>query len=294
MSPSPAERFSSLLARSGERGWTPADGLGDEGPSDGFGEVPAVEYDCGDQACEDEECEDEPGRAGVRPGLSRTVLLCLLGAALTGVLVLLLAPSLLRGGNLLAGQDAADDWESAQAEATPDTGEAAPDTGETGNGPQRLVVHVVGAVEAPGVVDLPSGSRVSDALEAVGGATGDAAVESVNLARVLVDGEQIRVPESGDEAAAAGPPEADGTGAVPPGPGAAGPEVGDAAGALVDLNTADLAALETLPGIGPVTAQSIVDHREAVGRFSTVDELLDVSGIGDATLGRIRDSVTVG
>ena len=109
----------------------------------------------------------------------------------------------------------------------------------------------------------------------------------MNLARTLVDGEQIRVPRQGEEPPAA-LPEAGGTGDK----GGAGPAEGGEP--LLDLNTADLEQLQTLQGIGPVTAQAILDHREAVGRFGSVEELLDVTGIGDATLAAIRDAVTVG
>lgn len=104
MSPSPAERFSSLLARSGERGWSPADDLGDV-DEDGFDDLG------------DEIEEDDRAVTGARPGPSRTVLLCLLGAALTGVLVLVLAPSLLQGESPLASEQPADTWEAAQADA---------------------------------------------------------------------------------------------------------------------------------------------------------------------------------
>lgn len=316
MSPSPAERFSSLLARSGEQGWSPADDLGEgvADPDDDF------DGDLGDD-CE----EDEPAVTGTRPWLSKTVLLCLLGAVLTGVLVLVLAPSLLRGADPLASEESAGSWEAAQADASEaDASEAdasggAQTTGDgtaaaAGSGAESdgageaasagpIVVHVVGAVAAPGVVELPPGARVSDALDAAGGASEHADVDVLNLARVLVDGEQIRVPRPGEEIApgdaggadpggAGSGTDAAGAGSGGAGPGGAGP--GGAGGVLVDLNSADLAALETLPGVGPVTAQSILDHRDAIGRFTTVDELLDVSGIGDATLSRIRDSVTVG
>lgn len=298
MSPSPAERFSSLLARSGERGWSPADGL-DGGMASGVD-------DLGDDPADlDGEIEEDSAVTGARPGLSRTVLLCLLGAALTGVLVLVLAPSLLRGESPLSGEEPAGTWEAAQADEgeaqAVDGAEPVPTGSEAGVSAAApdvpVVVHVVGAVATPGVVELPPGARVSDALEAVGGASGDADLDALNLARALVDGEQIRVPRPGEEIAL----DSGGTGAesggaqTGPGSGAGGPGGPAAAeGELVNLNSADLAALETLPGVGPVTAQSILDHRDAIGRFTTVEELLDVSGIGDATLSRIRDSVTVG
>jgi competence protein ComEA len=137
---------------------------------------------------------------------------------------------------------------------------------------------VVGQVLQPGVVELPAGSRVVDAVAAAGGATSDADLGAINLARVLVDGEQVVVPLPGQVLAAAGPATASTT--VPGGPG-------------IDLNTADVAALDTLPGVGPVLAQRIVDWRDAHGRFSDVEELREVSGIGPSLLERVRDQVHV-
>lgn len=271
MSPSPAERFSALLARSGERGWTPADREDDLASDETL-------LDDEDAAWEDEEPR------GVRPGLTRTLLLILLGLVLTGVLVVVLAPSLLRGGEepVVApdGQEAATEWtEAAGTTADPAAGQSSPSS--------PVVVHVVGAVVQPGVVELPAHARVADALEAAGGPQSDADTDGVNLARALVDGEQIRVPREGEEPLPA-LPDASGTGDA----GGTGPA--EDAQPLLDLNTADLEQLQTLQGIGPVTAQAILDHREAVGRFGSVDELLDVTGIGDATLAAIRDAVTVG
>lgn len=137
----------------------------------------------------------------------------------------------------------------------------------------RLVVHVVGQVLDPGVVTLPEGSRVADAVEAAGGAGPEADLSAVNLARVVVDGEQVVVPRPGEALAVAD---------------------GEGSGGLVGLNSADVATFDTLPGIGPVLAQRIVDWRDAHGAFSSVDELAEVSGIGPALLGDVRDLVTVG
>jgi competence protein ComEA len=154
----------------------------------------------------------------------------------------------------------------------------------------RLVVHVVGAVRRPGVVELAAGSRVADAVAAVGGVTRRGDPASVNLARAAVDGEQVVVGRRGDAGAVGA--------AVPPAPGAAGtPGVAapgvSAPAAPVDLNTATLEQLDALPGIGPVLGQRILDWRAANGRFSTVEELGEVSGIGEATLGDLRPLVTV-
>jgi competence protein ComEA len=137
----------------------------------------------------------------------------------------------------------------------------------------QVVVHVVGAVAAPGVLRMPAGSRVVDALAAAGGATPDADLAALNLARVLVDGEQVVVPRPGEAAAVA--------------PSGAGVAPG-----LVDLNSADVAALDALPGIGPVLAARIVEHRDE-RPFAAVDELGDVAGIGPTLLERLRPLVRV-
>ena len=147
-----------------------------------------------------------------------------------------------------------------------------------------MVVHVVGAVHRPGLVRLPAGSRVSDAVAAAGGTTAAARAASVNLARVLVDGEQVVVQSRNGPPVVAAPGTVAGAGAAGGAPGPAGP---------VDLNSATLEALDGLPGIGPVLAQRILDWRAAHGRFSSVDELGEVSGIGEATLADLRPAVTV-
>jgi competence protein ComEA len=142
-----------------------------------------------------------------------------------------------------------------------------------------VVVHVTGAVRRPGLVELPGGSRVDDAVAAAGGATHRADIASVNLARLLVDGEQIVVLRKGAVAT---------TGA--PGPSTAGSA---SPGQPVDLNAATLEQLDGLPGVGPVLAQRIIDWRTAHGRFSSVDELTDVSGIGERTLADLKPLVRV-
>jgi competence protein ComEA len=144
-----------------------------------------------------------------------------------------------------------------------------------------VVVHVVGAVREPGLVRVPTGARVADAVRAAGGLQGRALAASVNLARPVVDGEQIVVQRRG------GVPLA---GAAPAPPAGTTPRGG---AAPVDLNTATVDVLDALPGIGPVLAQRILDWRTAHGRFSTVDELGEVAGIGEVTLGELRPLVTV-
>jgi competence protein ComEA len=139
-----------------------------------------------------------------------------------------------------------------------------------------LLVDVAGWVRRPGVYEFTSGSRVIDAIQAAGGARPGAHLEALNLAAPLVDGTQILVVRQGAETAA---PVGGTGGAVP--------------GALVNVNTASATELETLPGVGEVLAQAIIDHRTQNGPFTSVDQLLDVSGIGDATLEDIRELVTV-
>ena len=175
----------------------------------------------------------------------------------------------------------------AGASATPG---AAPTTPGGAPTPTAVVtVHVVGQVRRPGIVTLDAGARVADAIEEVGGATGRADLDGVNLARLLVDGEQVVVPKPGETAPPAGAP-AQGP---PAGGGAGAPGAAPAPGTPVNLNTADLATLETLPGVGPVLAQRILDWRTEHGRFTAVEELGEVSGIGDKIYAQLAPEVTV-
>lgn len=134
--------------------------------------------------------------------------------------------------------------------------------------------HILGAVNAPGVYTLPPDARVQDAIEAAGGASADANLERLNLAAVVEDQQQIIVP--GRQAAT-------GSGALE------GPGVD-----LVNINTADSEALQTLPGIGPATADKIIAYREEHGPFNAIDDIVNVKGIGEATLEKLRPLITVG
>jgi competence protein ComEA len=144
----------------------------------------------------------------------------------------------------------------------------------------RVVVDVAGAVRRPGVYRLESGARVDDAVRRAGGATSRADLASINLAAKLEDGKQVLVPVRAPAGGAAGT-------AAPPGTSATAP------GQPINLNTATLEQLDTLAGVGPATAQKILDYREQHGGFSSVDELDRVPGIGPGRLAALRDLVRV-
>jgi competence protein ComEA len=139
-----------------------------------------------------------------------------------------------------------------------------------------IFVHVAGAVKRPGLYRFAVGSRVVDAIDAAGGAKPGADLDAINLAELLVDATKIEVPKVGE----APLPAVAGAGSSP-------------AALVVNLNSADQAALETIPGIGPVTATSILMYRDEVGSFSSVDQLLEVDGIGPATLESLLPYVTI-
>lgn len=149
--------------------------------------------------------------------------------------------------------------------------------------PSTLLVHVAGAVLVPGVHEVPAGARVIDAIDAAGGLAPGADGARINLAAPVADGERVYVPVVGEE-----PPPAvvgsSGAGGTASSGGATGP---------VNLNSADEAALDLLPGVGPATAAAIVEHRDRIGRFTSVDQLLDVRGIGEAKLEQLRPLVVV-
>lgn len=178
-----------------------------------------------------------------------------------GVVLALVVLSAAVGFGILRGQ-------ADPAETLPLT-----DAGATAAPAGELYVHVLGAVARPGLYVLDLDARLVDAVAAAGGATDDADLAAVNLARVLADGEQIIVPTVGATAEASG---------------ASAP--GDD---LIDLNTADQAALETLPRIGPALAERIIAWRDENGRFASVDDLLSVPGIGEKLLAGIREAVRV-
>ena len=168
---------------------------------------------------------------------------------------------------------------------------------QRGSEPLRVAVHVVGAVKQPGVYHLAAGSRGDDAVRLAGGATSQADLKQVNLAAVLVDGQQLWIPRIGERI----PqntlpntlPNAAPSNAVPSNAVLSNAVPSTGVPALVDINQATVADLDRLPGIGPSTARAIVDHRTRNGPFASVDDLLAVRGIGPAKLAELRALVRV-
>jgi competence protein ComEA len=157
---------------------------------------------------------------------------------------------------------------------------------------KELVVSVAGRVAHPGVVRVPDGARVADALAAAGGARPGVDLSGLNLARRLVDGEQIAVgvppaPDAAGQLPSDAPGGAGAAGSAGAGPAGAGPT------AKINLNTSSVTQLDTLPGVGPVTAQHIVEWRSRNGRFVRVDQLREIDGIGERRFQQLRDLVTV-
>jgi competence protein ComEA len=214
-----------------------------------------------------------------RPAWVRSVLA---GAGRQRAAVALLALAALLGAGAVwvratprpVGPPAAAGEAGAAAQTLP---RAAPEEPATG----RVAVHVAGRVRRPGLVHLPAGSRVQDAIRAAGGITSGADLDAVNLARKLADGEQVRIPAHGE----------------PPPPPPAGPDAGTGGTGTtptgpLDLNTATVEQLDALPGVGEVTAGHIIAYRTA-HPFTTVDELLEVPGIGQRRFEQLKDLVTV-
>jgi len=150
--------------------------------------------------------------------------------------------------------------------------EPVPEEEEIDPAPEMVTVHIVGAVIEPGVYQLAAGSRVKQLLEAAGGPATDADLETINLARPLFDGEQVRVRRIGEESPAT---------------------ENAAASGKININQATVAELETLPGIGSLRAQRIVEHREKYGYFEEITDIMDVSGIGPGIFSTIEELITI-
>jgi competence protein ComEA len=148
-----------------------------------------------------------------------------------------------------------------------------------------IEIHVVGAVLRPGVYLFPEGSRVQDAITTAGGLTSDAEIGGMNLAAKLEDGQQLEIPASAGSAPSVAPTTAF---RIIPSSATATPS-----GDLININSASLDQLESLPGIGPTTAQNIIDYRTEHGPFAHIEDILNVAGIGPATFDSIKDLITV-
>ena len=221
-----------------------------------------------DSALTDEDEPAEPSVARFLPG-GTTV------AALIIVVILIAAAGVWRHAAArehaqALAQSSSERAESESAAVTTGPSPSAP--APAGERTDDVVVYVSGAVASPGVLTLPASSRVIDAITAAGGATHEADLESINLARILVDGEQIRVGVVGES-----PPAAS--------------EAGTPSGMCIRLATATEAELQTLPGIGPALATRIISYRATHPRLSTVEELDDVPGIGPSLIEKIRPGV---
>jgi competence protein ComEA len=220
----------------------------------------------------------------LRLGAGAVVVLLLLALAVA-VLVSLLTPT---GASASLERPAASQMNPTPAPSgTPSPAEpASAATGATPGPTDRpVLVHVLGSVAVPGLFALPVGARVVDAVAAAGGLAPGADQARINLARTVTDGEQLYVPAVGEVAPLA----------APPGPAQSGSGASGAADstAIVDLNTATVDDLDTLPRIGPGLAQRIIDWRTANGRFTAPEDLLEVPGIGDRTFEGLRERVTV-
>lgn len=238
-------------------------------------------------------------RAGLS-GVPRHVLVC---AGILCALLVALALVHFWPGGAPAG-DFSTTGAGEQAVVAADTGDtggtagsAFPASASAGASAAPIAVDVEGAVREPGVYELADGSRVADAVEAAGGLARGASRTSVNLAQKVSDGMQVYVATK-KEAAGAGGAAASGAGGTASGAGkaAAGGAAGSgtaAAGGKVNLNTASAEELQTLSGIGPALSQRIIDYRESKGPFKSVEQLKEVSGIGDAKFAAVEDSVCV-
>jgi competence protein ComEA len=204
------------------------------------------------------------------PQLSRSQLL-VYGAL--AVVLLLVGARWIRGANERGSEPGGVAF---AADGDPAPGEEAPGGGSlaVAAGGEDVVVHVAGAVRDPGVFRLPAGSRVTDAVERAGGPSAKAAVDGINLAARVADGQQVVVPGRAPGAGATV-----GAGAAPGAAATDGP---------ISLGSATLEQLDTIEGIGPVTAQGILDFRDERGGLSSVEELDELSGIGPATMEALR------
>lgn len=247
MSASPDDRFAGLVGAS-SRGWKPEDNLDDLVP-------------------------------GNRPVPTRVVIVAVAVVVVVAVVGLIIFTALKQSPNSGGVAAGAGGTEGGPPVAT---GVGSPETPPAGD----VTVHVAGEVKKPGVLTLPAGSRITDAVQAAGGLTNNADPSALNLAQPLNDGEQIKVPKVGEPE---GSGEAPGSTSGAPGEASGG----STGGGKINVNTASEQELQELPGVGPATSEAIIKHREENGRFESVEQLEDVPGIGPAILERLTPLVTV-
>lgn len=261
-------RLRALLAEGARPGWVPDDPVDSTGVDGDVGEDREDEVEhipgAGRHRAPGPVVRVDPGRPGAR---------ALWAAGAVAVVLLLLWTWLQRPVAEPVPVGSAQPVEETEL-PQPSPTAVSPPVGEVADTSATVVVSVVGLVAEPGLVTLAAGSRVADAIEAAGGLLPKADPASVNLAAVVADGQQVAV----------GVPAVAGASA----PGAGAPNIG---GGAVNLNTADAAALDGLPGIGPVLAQRIVDHRGQHGHFRQIADLLDVPGIGPTIVDELADAV---
>lgn len=158
---------------------------------------------------------------------------------------------------------------------------------------EPIAVHVIGAVPRPGLYEFAEGARVQDAIDAAGGLLSSASVDLINLAALLEDGQQLNIPyKAGEEPSAQNPAGGDG-GLDLPGATAEPTESNGGESELININTASLEELDSLPGIGKTIAQRIIDYRDQNGPFAAIEDILNVSGIGPSTFDQIKSLITV-
>lgn len=154
---------------------------------------------------------------------------------------------------------------------------------------EPIAVHVIGAVPRPGLYEFAEGARVQDAIDAAGGLLASASVDTINLAALLEDGQQLNIPfKAGEEPTTSN--SSDDTSLVLPG--ATEASSSGSSQDLININTASVEELDSLPGIGPTIAQRIIDYRDENGPFQTIEDILNVSGVGPSTFEQIKDLIT--
>jgi competence protein ComEA len=235
------------------------------------------------------------------PKTVRTLIVLIAAVGVIAVLAMDGSDGDTSGQDVLAGNASGQDvYSGAETAPASDTAEEAADlaTNEAAafapaTTPATIFVDVAGAVNSPLVAELPAGSRVDDAINAAGGVTGEADMRSVNRAAPLADGDRVYIPTTEETASGEALPASAAAAGSSAGAGGAAQDAGQGAGGKVNINTADSAALQTLNGVGPATAQKIIDYREQHGPFASIEDLTKVSGIGDKTLEKLRDYIAV-